>query len=95
MRIVRAGRSPSHYRRLKRGPGTPLVVSDERNRARAAVCRATTTMLTRASRHGLTEPGELTGPVLELDGERTHVALLLRASSPERAPVERTPRDVG
>ena len=62
---------------LKRVPGTPLVVSDERNRARVAVCRSTHDDVHATNSHGLTETGELTGTVLELDSERTHVVLLL------------------
>jgi hypothetical protein len=42
------------------------------------VCRATYDDVHAASSHGLTETGELTGTVLELDSERTHVVLLLR-----------------
>jgi GNAT superfamily N-acetyltransferase len=57
-------------------PGTPLVVSDERNRARVAVCRTTHDDVHAMSSHGLTESGQLTGPVVELDSERTHVVLL-------------------
>jgi hypothetical protein len=64
---------------LKRVPGTPLVVRDERNRARAAVCRTTHDDVHATSSHGLTETGQLTGPVLELDSERTHVVLPFRA----------------
>ena len=33
-----------------------------------------------ASSHGLAETGELTGPVVELDSERAHVDLLVRAA---------------
>jgi hypothetical protein len=65
---------------LKRVPGTPLVVSDERNRARVAVCRATHDDVHATRSHGFTETGELTGAVLELDSERTHVVLLLRGA---------------
>jgi hypothetical protein len=61
---------------LKRVPGTPLVVSDERNRARVAVCRTTHDDVHTMSSHGLTETGQLTGPVVEVDSERTHVVLL-------------------
>jgi hypothetical protein len=65
---------------LKRVPGTPLVVSDERNRACVAMCSTTHDDVHATSSHGLTETGELTGPVLELDNERAHVVLLLRGA---------------
>jgi hypothetical protein len=80
---------------LKRGPGTPLVVSDERNRARVAVCRATHDDVHAMSSHSLTETGQLTGPIVELDSERTHVVLLSAPHDWKQLPVERTRRDVG
>src|SRR4029434_7032590 len=79
MRIVRAGRSlysmSGAPRRALAPPQSAAVhatrraAGDDRARARGAVCRTTHDDVHATSSHGLTETGQLTGPVLELASE--------------------------